>query len=624
MYQLIHLSDTYTTQQIIHIEVRATEPTNKQTRFIQLRAEGWSYSDIAAELGISKGSCSNWAKRYTAEINKAAAKLKEQGAEPLPKAPKKKAPRIIDITHNLNFNNKPDDLPINHFLSPEFKERYERGEITEQEREGMEILKTIPERIGQSLKEFAPVYDGMMKELQDVAAEISKSISATFKRYADEISIKLPDIGLEKTFASLMASYKPLWEALEKQIKEYVETLPPDVREQLQAEIEQEQAEIVKPENITILDADSGKTKKSEKGSGNTAIAIQNLFQKAFATMLSGAITNHLTTINTTIKKPSVDAVTGEATIKLNNGFMLHIENYDRTHREWKQSTIKLLHLCTALLTEGNHYREKKPDAIKATVVFNISDYMHLLNFPATQSSRKEARKRIKNDLDTLRHSSIDWKEKSRGKEKAYLNTPILGGSYGIDKKGNVIVTFSPQFTEYLIQDAYLMQYSLSLLQTDERNANAYPLGYKLLQHNSIDHNIRVGTADIISVKKALEACPGIPTYEELQAKNDRHWERKIKDALERTLDNIPSVRWEYSNSKGLPLTDEQLADTSYTTFIGLYIHFEVIDAPDQTKRLQAKAERASKRKAKRDTKRATENKGASGQKSGQAGKSKE
>ena len=549
--------------------MRATELTDKQARFIQLRANGWSYSDIAADLGISKGSCSNWARRYSAEIKKAADKLTEQKAEPLPKAPKRNAPRVIDITDKLSFNNEPDDLPLNHYLSPEFKERYERGELTEQEREGMEILKAIPEQLGQAFKKAAPAYDSMMKGVQEAAAEIGRTISAAFKQHADEISINvLKDIGLEKTFASLMASYKPLFEALEKQIKEYVESLPPEVREQLQAEIEQEKAESVEPEDITILDACSGKPAESKNGS--TAIAIQNLFQKAFATMLSGAITSHLTTINTTVKKPSIDTVTGEASIKLNNGFVLHIENYDRTHREWKQSTIKLLHICTLLLTEGNHYREKKPDAIKATVAFNISDYMHLLNIPNTQSSRKEARARIKKDLDTLRHSSIDWKEKNRGKEKAYLNTPILGGSYGIDKKGNVIVTFSPQFAEYLIQDAYLMQYSLPLLRVDERNANAYPLGYKLLTHNSIDHNIKVGTSDIISVKKALEACPSIPTYDELQAKGDRHWERKIKDALERTLDSIPNMRWEYCNSKGLPLSDEQLADSSYPTFIGL------------------------------------------------------
>ena len=48
-----------------------TNRTEQQKQFIQLRAQGKSYSDISAELGISKSSCSNWAKKYAAEIERA-------------------------------------------------------------------------------------------------------------------------------------------------------------------------------------------------------------------------------------------------------------------------------------------------------------------------------------------------------------------------------------------------------------------------------------------------------------------------------------------------------------------------------------------------------------------------
>lgn len=577
--------------------MRTTELTDKQAKFIQLRAKGWSYSDIAAELGISKGSCSNWAKRYTAEINKAAAELKEQEAEPLPKAPKKKAPKVVDITDKLSFDSNPDELPFNHYLTPEFNERHKRGELTPKELEGLKRFDSTLRKTGNEMKE---AYESFL-----IKNQIKEMLRNSIIKAMEELGRRLDEVGEHPyineqtkeivTLESVMASCKPMLEEAVRDLTTFMELLSPEERERLQAEIEKEQAAATQPENKN----------------GSTATALQNfLFQKGvFATMLSGAITGHLTTINTTIKKPSIDRVTGKATIKLNNGFVLHIENYDRTDREWKTSTIKLLHLCTLLLTESNHYREKHKDAIKAVVAFNINEYMTLLDIPATKSSRKEARLRIKKDLDTLRHSSIDWKEQSRGKEKAYLNTPILGGSYGIDKKGNVIVTFSPQFAEYLIQDAYLMQYSLRLLKVDERNANAYPLGYKLLTHSSIDNNIKRGTAQIFSVKKALENCPDIPKYEELQAKNDRHWERKIKEALEKALDLIPGLRWHYCNSKNVPLTEEQLADNSYSSFIGSYIHFEWEDAPDQTKRLQTKAEKARKRKLKNGTKKTEKSK---------------
>lgn len=572
--------------------MRTTELTDKQARFIQLRAKGWSYSDIAAELGISKGSCSNWAKRYTAEINRAAAKLKEQEVEPLPKAPKKKVPRVVDITDKLSFDSNPDE-------PPDFIGRYKRGKLTPVESEG---LKQFSSTLGNEMKKAYENYL-IKNQIEEMASNLVIKAMEGLERCLEELGRRLEEVGDQPyineqtkeivTLESVMASCKPMLEEAVGDLTTYMELLSPEEREKLKSERGQEQAAATRPENKN----------------GSTATALQSLFQKVFATMLSGAITGHLTTINTTIKKPSIDRVTGKATIKLNNGFVLHIENYDRTDREWKPSTIKLLHLCTLLLTESNHYREKHKDAIKAVVAFNINEYMTLLDIPATKSSRKEARLRIKKDLDTLRHSSIDWKEQSRGKEKAYLNTPILGGSYGIDKKGNVIVTFSPQFAEYLIQDAYLMQYSLRLLKVDERNANAYPLGYKLLTHSSIDNNIKRGTAEIISVKKALENCPSIPKYEELQAKNDRHWERKIKEALEKALDLLPGLRWHYCNSKNVPLTEEQLADNSYSSFIGSYIHFEWEDAPDQTKRLQTKAEKARKRKLKNGTKKTEKSK---------------
>lgn len=37
-------------------------------RFVELRAEGWSYARIAAELKVSKPTLISWAKQYAAEI----------------------------------------------------------------------------------------------------------------------------------------------------------------------------------------------------------------------------------------------------------------------------------------------------------------------------------------------------------------------------------------------------------------------------------------------------------------------------------------------------------------------------------------------------------------------------
>lgn len=42
--------------------------TDKKAEFIELRAQGLSYSKIAAQLHISKGTCTNWERELKAQI----------------------------------------------------------------------------------------------------------------------------------------------------------------------------------------------------------------------------------------------------------------------------------------------------------------------------------------------------------------------------------------------------------------------------------------------------------------------------------------------------------------------------------------------------------------------------
>ena len=177
---------------------------------------------------------------------------------------------------------------------------------------------------------------------------------------------------------------------------------------------------------------------------------------------------------------------------------------------------------------------------------------------------------------------------------------------------GNIIFSFSLDMAKYLT-NAYLMQYPMELLKVDERNPNSYHIGKKLLLHNSIDNNKRKGTANILSVKSLLEVCPDIPTYEQVLA-TGRQLDQRIKAPFETALNSLSSfISWEYCNSKGVPLTEEQLQATDYSTFEKLFIKFIVIGVPDQTARLEARAEEAKARadKKKRTTSKKTADKPA-------------
>ncbi len=44
-----------------------------QQRFVSLRSQGWSYTRIAAELGVCKRTLINWSRKFQYEINNARA-----------------------------------------------------------------------------------------------------------------------------------------------------------------------------------------------------------------------------------------------------------------------------------------------------------------------------------------------------------------------------------------------------------------------------------------------------------------------------------------------------------------------------------------------------------------------
>jgi hypothetical protein len=45
------------------------ENTEVQQRFVELRAQGWSYANIARELGVCKRTIVNWSRKFQYEIN---------------------------------------------------------------------------------------------------------------------------------------------------------------------------------------------------------------------------------------------------------------------------------------------------------------------------------------------------------------------------------------------------------------------------------------------------------------------------------------------------------------------------------------------------------------------------
>lgn len=290
-----------------------------------------------------------------------------------------------------------------------------------------------------------------------------------------------------------------------------------------------------------------------------------------FVPMLNGTGINQLTRINTNSRTPEVDEITGLATIT-EGSFKVFIEQYRDLTGELRVSTHKLLDLCTIALTRQNHFRGE--GAPKNMVTISLDEYMELCGIPATKASKDKTRRKVKEDLETLYSTSIEWSEKSGKQQKDYLKMRIIT-AHGI-KNGKILVGFSPEIAGYLTQ-AYIMQYPMALLKVDERSPSSYYIGKKLMQHFSMLSNQRRGTANILSVRALLDSCKDtIPSYEHVMS-GDRKVTQKIVKPFEKALDSIEDlVRWEYCNAKGVALTEDQLAKMDYHTFVELYVHFEV------------------------------------------------
>ena len=319
--------------------------------------------------------------------------------------------------------------------------------------------------------------------------------------------------------------------------------------------------------------------------------------------MLNGTATNAFSIIGRKAKPTRTNKLAdNEGTIE-NGDFKVFIEKYSNK-KSLKVGVVKLLDILAIKLTKSNHYKAKDANTLKRTVTFSLDEYMTYLGIKniANANNRKYASKRLKEALDTLYSISLEWEEKSRGEVKNYTKMRICEAQ-GINR-GIASFTFTADMANYLNQ-AYIMQYPLELLAISECNPNAYPIARKLALHHSIDNNHKKGTANIISIAKLLEVAPEIPSIETVRAVNGS-WGERIKGALEKALDTISDIiPWEYSNSKGAPLTDSQLDISDYDTFIKLYIKFDILGAPDPAKRLKnKKAKTTARRKTKKtDTK---------------------
>lgn len=300
-----------------------------------------------------------------------------------------------------------------------------------------------------------------------------------------------------------------------------------------------------------------------------------------FNTIRQGAATNALTKVKANPKYNTViDPITGTATISQGN-LTVTIPGFTEL-AGFKTSTYQLLDAFVVRLTESG---AKIP-----TVSLALEEYMEMRKL----KNRKEARKQVLQDIDILYNATISFKEKrKRGKEPSFYNIRIISGG-GI-KNGIITISFGIEFYNILLGYP-VMPYPVQLWTLNSKcNPNSFYLLRKIAEHKNM--NVGKKNEDIIAVKTLLSIAPDIPTYEEVMA-TDRALTRRIIDPFERDMDALSdTLKWAYCHSNNTPLTDEELKNLNYDTFIELLIKTEWNNYPDQTARLERKAERQEQAK---------------------------
>lgn len=314
--------------------------------------------------------------------------------------------------------------------------------------------------------------------------------------------------------------------------------------------------------------------------------------EKTFSTIRQGNATNALTKLRAVEgKTATVDQITGTATITQGD-LTVTIPAFTEI-AGLKTSTYQLLDALTVALTESG---AKSP-----VVALSLDEYMAKRGL----KDKKEARKQATEDLETLFNAKISFTEKRKKGQPQDFHDVRLIDSKGI-KKGVINVSFGGTFYNILMGYT-VMPYPAQLWTLNgKRNPNSFYLLRKIAEHKNM--NVGKKNEDTIAVKTLLKVAPYIPSYEEVMAE-DRAISRKIIEPFERDMDALSeTLSWEYCHSNGEPLTKDEVESFSYELFKGLLIRTAWRNYPDQTARLERKAEsieKAKKRKPRASKKKA-------------------
>lgn len=282
-----------------------------------------------------------------------------------------------------------------------------------------------------------------------------------------------------------------------------------------------------------------------------------------YGPLLQGTKTNAFAMTRTAGSGYKINNETGRGVIKQAAGLIVIIEQIAQLPGGLKTTTHRLFDALVMEFTAINGKNAKGEP--QSEVFIKLSDYMQRCGLV----NQKEARERIRRDLNALYNISLVWKDE---KSSSFLSMRICD-KIGLNN-GVITFNFGRDIARYLC-GSHLLQYPHELFKLNPQyNPNAYGLGRRLILHYNT--NINKTNRNKISVINLLKACPELPKYEDI-SKSGQISQRIIEPFI-RDLNALKNIlSWRFVNRSGQTIDP---AGIDYKTFIGLYVKFYPLNYP--------------------------------------------
>jgi len=283
--------------------------------------------------------------------------------------------------------------------------------------------------------------------------------------------------------------------------------------------------------------------------------------EERFSKVRQGSMTNSLTKINLTKDNASLNPITDVATLS-EDKLSISLMDFSSISVGLKTTTHKLLDAMTSVFTENG--------AVSPTVHLPLDVYMSMCGL----RDKKEARRQVKADLNTLLHlslsfsSSYDW-------DSDFMNV-MLCSAAGI-VKGVIVMEFSRPIYETLKRYGF-MPYPRQLWALNPQyNPNSYYFLRKISEHKHM--NLGKSNEDIISVRTLLAASPLLPKYGEISKTGQV--DQRIIQPFQRDMTALSNtLEWSYYTDDGEPFNQSDDSPLTYAVFAELMLHIDWLNYP--------------------------------------------